>query len=213
MERVYFLLLLVSSTLCTGNCSHIGPGESLAVCRPDTCTLISEVATMKEKLSAMTQKQSKLEENLSSMTKELASITSASTAKVAFTAILGHSLGPVGDDTTVKYQKIVSNIGNSYNPATGIFTAMVPGVYYFRYTMYNNNYGTANSILSLMMNNQKLVSTWDTVGGDVHDSATNAAVVKLKVGDSVYVKLWSKRQVYDDSNHYNTFSGFLLFTL
>ena len=139
-------------------------------------------------------------------------------SRVAFSATLSTSgqfenTGPFDQDSVLKYKKVFSNSGNCYNPATGSFTAMVRGMYYLRYTMYNNNYGKSNSVVSLMKNNELLVSTWDTDQPDVHDSASNAVVVELEVGDSVYVKLWARRVVYDDANHYNTFSGFLLFTL
>uniref|UniRef100_A0A3Q3S712 C1q domain-containing protein n=1 Tax=Mastacembelus armatus TaxID=205130 RepID=A0A3Q3S712_9TELE len=202
--RMFLLLLLVSSTMCAGNYSYLGTGASLAVCQPDTCALLSEVAAMKEKLASMTHTQNMLEQNLSAQDEQL---------KVAFTAALGSSMGPFGQDTPVKYQRILSNIGSSYNPATGIFTAMVRGVYYFTFTMYNNNSGQPNSVVSLMLNSQRVVSTWDTEGEDIHDSATNAALLRLEAGDNVFVKLYANRVLYDDGNYYNTFSGFLVFNL
>lgn len=244
MERVVLLLLLVSGSLCNGNYSHLGTGTSLAVCQPDTCALLSEVAAMREKMAATTQTQSRLEQTLSTVMQKMATveanmqsyksqveelskvnqaqeeqlkalkdITSADTTKMAFTAALGSPIGPFQQSTPVKYPKILSNIGSGYNPNTGIFTARVRGVYYFRYTMYNNNSGQPNSVVALMMNSQRLVHTWDTTGSDHHDSASNAAVVQLEAGDSVFVQLEATRVLYDDTNNYNTFSGFLLFTL
>uniref|UniRef100_A0A3B4Y8B7 C1q domain-containing protein n=1 Tax=Seriola lalandi dorsalis TaxID=1841481 RepID=A0A3B4Y8B7_SERLL len=201
---------------------HLGTGTSLAVCQPDTCALLSEVAAMREKLAALTQTQSTLEQNLSAMMQKMATVEAnlqsyksqaEDVSKMAFTAALGSSVGPFEQDTPLKYQRILSNIGSGYNPATGIFTAMTRGLYYFSYTMYNNNSGQPNSVASLMMNSQKVVSTWDTVGDDSQDSATNAAVVQLEAGDSVFVKLYANRVLYDDGYYYNTFSGFLLFTL
>ncbi|XP_030198025.1 complement C1q-like protein 2 [Gadus morhua] len=133
--------------------------------------------------------------------------------RVAFSAALGDSVGPFDHDTTLKYQRILSNMGSGYNPATGSFTATVRGVYYFSYTMYNNNSGQPSSVVSMMMNSQRMVSTWDTEGDDSHDSATNAAVVQLEAGDSVYILLYANRMLYDDGYYYNTFSGFLLFPM
>ncbi|TKS90787.1 Collagen alpha-1(VIII) chain [Collichthys lucidus] len=237
MDRLFLWLLLVSGSMCTGSYSCLGTGTSLEACQPDTCTLLSEVAAMREKLAAMTQTQSKLEETLSAamasvqsykseveelrrvnknpdeQLKALADVTSAALSKIAFTATLGSSVGPLAEDMSLKYQRILTNIGRGYNPATGIFTATARGVYYFRYTMYNNNAGHPNSVVSLMKNGERMMSSWDTSGGDANDSASNAAVLQLEVGDSVYVQLYKNRLVYDDAMYYNTFSGFLLYSL
>ncbi|XP_071761755.1 cerebellin-1-like [Centroberyx gerrardi] len=244
MEHIFLLLLFFSSSLCAGNQTYLGSGASLAVCQPDSCALISELAAMREKLAAMTHAQSVVEENLGAMVQKMANVEAklqasnsqaeelkktnqdqneqlkalqetmaVGKAKAAFSAALGSSAGPFEQDTPLKYQRILSNIGSAYNPATGIFTAMVRGMYYFSYTMYNNNSGQPNSVVSLMMNSQRVVSTWDTEGNDSHDSATNAAVVQLEAGDSVFVQLYANRVLYDDGYYYNTFSGFLLFTM
>uniref|UniRef100_A0A667Z6X6 C1q domain-containing protein n=1 Tax=Myripristis murdjan TaxID=586833 RepID=A0A667Z6X6_9TELE len=192
--------------------------------------LCSTVFTLEENLGITVQKMASVEAKLETCNRQaeelkktnqaqdeqlkvLQETTAISQAKVAFSAALGSPMGPFQQDTPLKYERILSNIGSGYNPATGIFTAMVRGMYYFRYTMYNNNSGQPNSIVSLMMNSQRVVSTWDTEGNDNHDSATNAAVLQLAAGDSVFVKLYANRVVYDDGYYYNTFSGFLLFTL
>jgi hypothetical protein len=70
-----------------------------------------------------------------------------------------------------------------------------------------NNLNTPpNSVVCLTKNGQRLVSVWDTVGTDGHDSGSNSVVIPLEVGDHVHVELRDNRLVYD-----NTFSGFLLF--
>uniref|UniRef100_A0A8C5B4T5 C1q domain-containing protein n=1 Tax=Gadus morhua TaxID=8049 RepID=A0A8C5B4T5_GADMO len=150
-----------------------------------------------------------LSESLIALGHQPGSRTLAAVPRMAFTAALGHSLGPVHIDLTVKYPLIISNIGNGYNPATGIFTARVSGMYYFRYTMFNNLGSRSNSVMSLMKNSQRMVSTWDTSGSDDNDTATNAAVLQLEEGDNVYTRLYANRQIYDDGANYNTFSGFL----
>lgn len=71
------------------------------------------------------------------------------------------------------------------------------------YTMYNNNSGQSNSVASLMVNSQRVVPFWDTVGN----------VVQLEAGESVFVKLYANRVLYDGYYYYNTFSSFLLLTL
>ena len=95
----------------------------------------------------------------------------------------------------------------------GIFTASVKGMYYFRFSMMNNLSATPNSVVSLMKNDQRLASVWDTSGTDANDIGSNAAVIPLEVGDNVYIKLVANRLIYDDAMNYNTFSGFLLFNM
>lgn len=95
---------------------------------------------------------------------------------------------------------------------TGMFTAVVSGMYFFRFSMFNNLAQTPNSVVSLMKNNERLTSVWDTNGSDSNDMGSNAVVIPLKVGDTVYVELQPNRIVYDDGMNYNTFTGFLLFT-
>ena len=90
---------------------------------------------------------------------------------------------------------------------------MVKGMYFFRFSMFNNLNPVANSVVSLMKNSVRLTSVWDTSGSDSNDMGSNAVVIPLEVGDNVYVELLANRQLYDDGMGYNTFSGFLLFTM
>jgi len=178
--------------------------------------LVKEMAFTKAQLevcSGQAVELRKINQQQNEQLKALREDMSSAGPRVAFSVALGDSVGPFDKDSTLKYQRIISNMGSGYNPATGTFTAMARGMYYFCYTMYNNNSGQPNSVVSLMMNSQRMVSTWDTEGDDSHDSATNGAAVQLEAGDSVFVKLYANRLLYDDVHYYNTFSGFLLFAM
>ncbi|XP_038821359.1 complement C1q-like protein 2 [Salvelinus namaycush] len=209
--------------------------RELAAMKERLGTMDQMQAALKESFGAMGQKLGAVETKLQgseSQVEELKKVNTAqeeelkalkkslSTAqpKVAFSVALRDSgsgnIGPFTTNTPLQYKRVFSNAGSSYNPATGIFTAMVRGMYCFRYSMYSNNSGRPNSVVSLMKNSEMLVTTWNTDDSmNVHESASNAAVVQLEVGDSVYIQLWANRVLYDDSNNYNTFTGFLLFTV
>lgn len=90
---------------------------------------------------------------------------------------------------------------------------MVKGMYFFRFSMFNNLNPTPSSVVCLKRNGERLTSVWDTSGSDSNDMGSNAVVVPLEAGDQVFVELQANRIVYDDLMNYNTFSGFLLFTL
>ncbi len=91
MECVFLLLLLVSGSLCSGNYSHLGTGTSLAVCQPDTCSLLSEVAAMRERLAVMTQPQSTLEQNVSAMMQKMAIVEANSQSYKSYTMYINNS--------------------------------------------------------------------------------------------------------------------------
>ncbi|CAL8373756.1 unnamed protein product [Boreogadus saida] len=232
MERTFLLLaaFIFSSGQCQDTDPSSDPDASLTVCKSDICSLIRELGVysaqtlelqrliqeqgqLNQEQAQLNQEQAQLNQEQAQQLQALKESTSAAVPRVGFTAALGHSISPVSNDITVKYQEIISNMGNGYNPATGIFTARVSGMYYFSYTMYNDVAPKPKSFMSLMKNGQRIVSTWDTKGNDSNDSATNAAVLQLEAGDDVYTLLYATFQIYDDPANYNTFSGFLLFPL
>lgn len=90
---------------------------------------------------------------------------------------------------------------------------MVKGMYFFRFSMFNNLNPPPNSVVSLKKNDVRLTSVYDAYGADYNDMGSNAVVIPLEVGDNVYVELHANTAVYDDMMGYNSFSGFLLFTM
>uniref|UniRef100_A0A4W5MYD8 C1q domain-containing protein n=1 Tax=Hucho hucho TaxID=62062 RepID=A0A4W5MYD8_9TELE len=180
--------------------------DQKARCPSDICSLMKELISIGEKLGTMGEKLGTMGDNLRLMetrlqtseneVEELKRLTGGR-PQVAFSATLRETgTGDTGLFTTpipLQYKKVFSNTGSSYNPATGIFTATVKGMYYFHFTMMNNLNAPPNSVVCLTKNGQRLVSVWDTVGTDAHDSGSNAVVIPLEVGDNVYVELQANR--------------------
>lgn len=139
-------------------------------------------------------------------------ISSVGFKPVAFTATM-----PVdgttnrGDLLPLVYKIVVTNIGDAYDPVTGVFTAPISGVYYFSFHSFYWG-GTGSTGGSLYFNEKKIVS-WHGKDLLYTVSGSNSAVLELKPGDTVYVGLWPKSKISDNSNHYSSFSGYLLYRI
>ncbi|XP_058620975.1 complement C1q-like protein 2 isoform X2 [Onychostoma macrolepis] len=136
--------------------------------------------------------------------------------EIAFSAALlesgGGDIGPFTTEITLTYRKVFTNIGNAYNPITGIFTAPLKGVYKFSFSVYGNGNPTYPSTAFIVKNGEKMVVTHGFQDQFVVNSS-NGVVLILEVGDVVYVRLWSGRRIFDNQHNHNTFSGYLLFPL
>ncbi|NP_001313454.1 cerebellin 17 precursor [Danio rerio] len=134
--------------------------------------------------------------------------------KVAFSADLGirGDLGPQSTEHTLAFSNVFTNIGNNYNPATGLFISAVKGLYYFSFTACGVQIKQSMGA-SLYKNGQKIVSVGQWRSHDQHRYASNAAVLQLDVGDVVCVKLLPQYTIYDSPDNLSTFSGFLIYPI
>ncbi|TKS93177.1 Complement C1q tumor necrosis factor-related protein 6 [Collichthys lucidus] len=169
------------------------------VCNPNTC----EMHAMKEKLAA-------LETRLKDCEKEIVEMKNKERTKVIFSAEAGArgAIGPFNTETTLIYERVITNLGNAYNHSTGVFTAPVSGFYYF--TIFHHSGGHRGTELFLHRNSERIVMTQDHPA--VHETAHNggnAVFQQLQQGDRVYVRMGANSHVYG-SNYHTTFSGFLV---
>ncbi|XDV25936.1 hypothetical protein PO909_029760, partial [Leuciscus waleckii] len=134
--------------------------------------------------------------------------------EIAFSASLMQSgsgyIGPFTTEITLTYRNVFTNIGNAYNPVTGVFTAPLKGAYMFRVSVYGH--GPTHSAAYIYKNGERVVLAY-AGQPQVVFNASNGVVLILEVGDVVYVRLWSGARIYDSQNNHSTFSGFLLFPL
>ncbi|XP_053195825.1 heavy metal-binding protein HIP-like isoform X3 [Scomber japonicus] len=138
---------------------------------------------------------------------------SADQPKVAFSLGLTDDgqIGPFNTDITLKYSKVFTNFGQVYSPTTGVFTAPVRGAYYFSFTTVDTRSGV-NTRVYLHHNDKKVLSSHNR-NANGSESVSNSMVLQLEKGDVVYLVLPTGHTVYDDTNDYTTFNGFLLFPL
>ncbi|XP_048058456.1 complement C1q-like protein 4 [Megalobrama amblycephala] len=135
--------------------------------------------------------------------------------EIAFSAGLMQSgsgyVGPFTTQITLTYRNVFTNIGNAYNPVTGIFTAPLKGAYMFRISVFG--YGGTAATAAIFKNEEQVVLAHSHQAQNAL-AASNGVVLILEVGDVVYVRLWSGRRIFEISKeNHNTFSGFLLFPL
>ncbi|KAL6462612.1 hypothetical protein MHYP_G00290340 [Metynnis hypsauchen] len=134
--------------------------------------------------------------------------------KVAFSASLtggeADHTGPYDTLFPLVYKHIFTNIGNAYNPATGIFTAPVRGVYQFKFNI--NGGGGRVVAVELHKNGHHIAGTYaNQPQGNV--TSSNGVSLLLEVGDVVCIKLHPNSWVHDSSFHHSTFSGQMLFSV
>merc|ERR1719228_2407894 len=141
-------------------------------------------------------------------------LTAMKENKVAFAASLGGNglqKTTTGNKDLI-YRDVLTNVGNAYNAETGEFTAPIRGVYYVRFTVNGPTDFTISSVLYKNGYQIKLIAH-EQPSGEGSDTASNGAALLLEKGDRLKMVLWHNTQIWDNSNHHSTFSGFLLFPM
>ncbi|XP_062573390.1 uncharacterized protein LOC134235282 [Saccostrea cucullata] len=103
---------------------------------------------------------------------------------IAFSAYVSRFETDIAKDYTIKFDSIVTNVGNHYNPYSGIFIAPQHGVYVFTWNLYGGY------ICSEMIVNSNPVAAMLSEGKGASNvrSTTGVVVVKINHGDVVFVR-------------------------
>ncbi|XP_061838637.1 complement C1q tumor necrosis factor-related protein 4-like [Nerophis lumbriciformis] len=172
----------------------------------------SEMKSLLASVSRVQADNSELKDRLETTEKELMAMRDV--PKVAFAASLGGNglQKTTSGNKKLLYKDVLTNVGEAYNPETGEFTAPVRGVYYIRFTA-NAPTDFPMSAVLYKNNEQIQLIAHEQPSGDGSDTASNGATLQLERGDKLSLYLWHNTQIWDNSNHHSTFSGFLLFPL
>ncbi|KAK1882764.1 Complement C1q-like protein 4 [Dissostichus eleginoides] len=143
---------------------------------------------------------------------KLENLNKANTKVAFYTALTDAGyVGPFTTDTTLKFSKVFTNIGNAYNAATGFFKAPVKGVYYFQFTVCGHHTGLMG--VYVYKNNQKIMFNVEWKEDQLYKYFTNSVILELMAGDEIHLALPATHVLYDDGSNQSTFSGALLFPL
>ncbi|XP_041648653.1 complement C1q tumor necrosis factor-related protein 4-like [Cheilinus undulatus] len=200
MARLLPVLLLLALT-CLARLGSAQPVDMRA-----------ELKMMQAAMEEMKAERRELMVRLEISEKELRQIKD--TPKVAFAASLGGNglVKTTSGNKDLIYREVLTNIGGAYNPETGVFTAPIRGAYYIRFTC-NGPTNFPRSAVLYKNNAQIQLIAHEAESGAGSDTASNGATLMLEKGDTLKMVLWHNTQIWDNSNHHSTFSGFLLFPL
>nr|XP_029136053.1 uncharacterized protein LOC114921044 [Labrus bergylta] len=163
----------------------------------------TRLQNIETKLQNIETRLQNIETKLQNSESHILELKNKERTKVIFSTAVGEGekhIGPFTTDTTLIYKTVITNIGNGYNAATGIFTAPVAGVYYF--IIFFQAGWKHKTSLHLYKNSEVKLSTFDedTVTNR-SDNGGNAGYFHLQRGDQVYVRLsqncLGKRLLYD----------------
>uniref|UniRef100_A0A669PY52 Otolin 1 n=1 Tax=Phasianus colchicus TaxID=9054 RepID=A0A669PY52_PHACC len=125
----------------------------------------------------------------------------------AFSAGLSKPFPP--PNVPIRFDKILYNDQDDYNPATGKFNCSVPGAYVFAYQLTVRG---RPARVSLVARSRKVAKTRETLYGQEIDQASFLTILKLSAGDQVWLEVakdWNG--VYVSAEDDSIFTGFLLY--
>ncbi|XP_030642776.1 complement C1q-like protein 2 [Chanos chanos] len=111
----------------------------------------------------------------------------------------------------LRFDDVVTNLGNHYDPSTGKFTCQVSGIYFFTYHVLMRGGDGTSMWADLCKNGQVRASAIAQDADQNYDYASNSVVLHLDSGDEIYVKLDGGKAHGGNNNKYSTFSGFILY--
>uniref|UniRef100_A0A3P9QIC0 Cerebellin 10 n=1 Tax=Poecilia reticulata TaxID=8081 RepID=A0A3P9QIC0_POERE len=121
-------------------------------------------------------------------------------------------IGPFDTETVLVFRHVATNIGNAYNPNTGIFSAPIRGVYHFEFYLHGHGHKSIHTAATLVKNGQQIFTAFE--GQPSYSvNPSNGVILHLESGDVVFVRLWRNSRIYDTCNNHTTFSGHLLFPM
>ncbi|XP_033758232.1 protein HP-25 homolog 1-like [Pecten maximus] len=130
-------------------------------------------------------------------------------SKIAFSARLLYAVTHIGQGRAIVFDEIILNIGQDYDPSSGIFQCSIPGIYVFTWSIEVN---ASNSLITgIYVNGQS--RQFQFVAGSSYNinSGSSTIVLELTGGDTVFIGAFrtpSHDTVVESES--SLFSGYLL---
>ncbi|XP_053476148.1 C1q-related factor-like isoform X2 [Ictalurus furcatus] len=112
----------------------------------------------------------------------------------------------------LRFDDVVTNIGNNYDGASGKFVCKVPGTYFFTYNVLMRGGDGTSMWADLVKNGQVRASAIAQDQDQSYDYASNTVILHLDPGDEIFIKLDGGKAHGGNSNKYSTFAGFILYS-
>lgn len=166
------------------------------------------------------------------------SVSRSRAQRVAFFVGLNSNINGVQNDEDVKFENVITNVGDCYNPETGRFRVPVDGVYQFNIavaaqgrrkaavdlvtslpspfsrnsTLYPEQSEQTTQKVNLIEvpREQMIIRVW-AESIPLWSTATNTAILSLRQGQEVWLRIL-QRASYLHGYMYSSFSGTILFS-
>uniref|UniRef100_A0A4W4FE11 C1q domain-containing protein n=1 Tax=Electrophorus electricus TaxID=8005 RepID=A0A4W4FE11_ELEEL len=112
----------------------------------------------------------------------------------------------------LRFDDVVTNIGNNYDSSSGKFVCKTPGTYFFTYNVLMRGGDGTSMWADLLKNGQVRASAIAQDQDQSYDYASNTVILHLDPGDEIFIKLDGGKAHGGNSNKYSTFSGFILYS-
>lgn len=134
-----------------------------------------------------------------------------SNPEVGFLVSLSRQQLQVEKDGVLKFDRVITNLGNAYNSQTGTFKCQIPGTYMFDLNLISEigSYVEASITLNGVSKVTAISDHRDVYAG--RDQGSAAAILVLRKGDTISVKIdWPVDPQTVHGEGKTTFSGYLL---
>lgn len=173
--------------------------ESEQISSSTLLQLISNEQSMRLQLQTqLHQLQGQVQAHQSQIVNNTAAINN-NKQQVAFSVKLRQKL-PMSAGSVVKFDDVITNIGNAYSQATGVFRCPISGLYLFSLNILTDTKGLITA--DVVQNGNRIAGTGN------YDSGSDTVLVRVKVGDEILVTNMGGSSAYIDKS--SLFVGVLL---